>query len=506
MAKKTNKKQESSLFIDAFKKDNYNDMVNSYINFYKKNKIKALYTNNKICDELLEIVEHDFNVKQCLNTIYNEINCLGFTILNEDGSELRQNLQFINDFIIINRQLFISIGIQTWLYGMRSIELDYQTNLNDEYYTPKSIKILKKEKIKEDNEGVFTLTLAGEKQYLNKFRYMCLLSHDIHLNETGDSLIEDLAGLVIIGQGALKDWGIAAHNFSQPTQVLKLDNPSQKIEGRNLTVGEHFDKMLENSTGPKSLGLGINDSFEILNFKTDNEIFKSICEFQKDAIARLILGQNLTSDVKGGSYAAAETHGNQLIKNIKSQIAHTNQCANKIIANILAANDITDKVIFKFNNPEELNLSKLERDKIAYDLGVRFKKQYFINNYGFTNEDIDIDNSSTINAKSNTQFEKLEFVKKEQLQDNPPNTNLIIKHQQEIDEIIDDAINKNKSTFNSQLINLIDVAESPQDLLNQMAKLANKFDHEEDFNAISDALITADIAGYVFEDKLASLS
>ena len=46
--------------------------------------------------------------------------------------------------------------------------------------------------------------------------------------------------------------------------------------------------------------------------------------------------------------------------------------------------------VFELNEPEDVDLTLAQRDKILSDTGVKFTKEYFIKNYGLEDEDFDI--------------------------------------------------------------------------------------------------------------------
>ena len=109
-------------------------------------------------------------------------------------------------------------------------------------------------------------------------------------------------------------------------------------------------------------------------------------------ISKAILGQTLTTEIGStGSYAASNTHMAVRQDIIDADKKLVEKTINQLIQWIYEINFANAEVpVFELYEPEDVDLTLAQRDKILSDTGVKFTKEYFIKNYGLEDEDFDI--------------------------------------------------------------------------------------------------------------------
>jgi len=124
---------------------------------------------------------------------------------------------------------------------------------------------------------------------------------------------------------------------------------------------------------------------------TSITLYREMIKHCNSEISKAILSQTLTTDVEMGSYAASQTHYKVRREVILSDMRLVESVLNTVIGYIIDLN-FGNKVYPKFEllMNDEVNMEKVERDlKLSQTGSVRFTKQYWLNNYGFKEEEIE---------------------------------------------------------------------------------------------------------------------
>lgn len=120
-------------------------------------------------------------------------------------------------------------------------------------------------------------------------------------------------------------------------------------------------------------------------------LYKDLKTVSDEDIAIAILGQNLTTSVRGGSLAAAEVH-ERVRREIKDGDKHiVIETMGGLIDWICELNYGPDveRPLFELYEEEEVDQKLASRDKTLTDTGqIRFTKKYWQTAYGFGDEDI----------------------------------------------------------------------------------------------------------------------
>ncbi|HBE45728.1 MAG TPA: DUF935 domain-containing protein [Deltaproteobacteria bacterium] len=193
---------------------------------------------------------------------------------------------------------------------------------------------------------------------------------------------------VTFKRGGMKFWVIFTEKYGMPYIVGKKPRGTLKEETDN------FADMLGNMVQDAVAVIPDDSSVEIIEASgkgASAEIYERLLESCKTEVAIAILGQNLTTEVKGGSYAAAESHmavRQDIIYGDKKLVEDT---FNELIKWIFDINFGSGELpVFSMWEEDDVDLDQATRDKTLVDAGVRFTKNYFVRAYGFEEDDIEI--------------------------------------------------------------------------------------------------------------------
>ena len=127
---------------------------------------------------------------------------------------------------------------------------------------------------------------------------------------------------------------------------------------------------------------------------TSNVDFTKLPNYLDNQISKAILGANLTSDVKEGSYAAAKTH-NEIREDLASNDAKILIFVmNKTISYFKEINGFNGELYAKLYDEDAPNIERATRDKTLYDMGFIPTKKYITSTYN-----IEIDEDDQISKK-----------------------------------------------------------------------------------------------------------
>lgn len=140
-----------------------------------------------------------------------------------------------------------------------------------------------------------------------------------------------------------------------------------------VVPGEYDIDMVSGSGGERSSSSGSYDQY----------IAASNVE-----IAVAILGGNLSTEVRGGSYAAAQAQMDVRSDLIDNDSRIVERVMNRIIELTYHYNFSGDRPVFRLSKPTEVSKEKAETDAILREkLGVVFTKKYITERYGLGDDD-----------------------------------------------------------------------------------------------------------------------
>ncbi|MFN3599518.1 MAG: DUF935 domain-containing protein, partial [Aquificaceae bacterium] len=189
-------------------------------------------------------------------------------------------------------------------------------------------------------------------------------------------------------KGGLKFWITFTEKYGMPFLLGKQPRGTSKEET------ERFAELLENMIQDAIAVIPDDSSVEILKLeaRAGADIYQALIDYCDSQIAIAILGQNLTTKVEKGSYAAAKAHMEVRHDIIEADKRLVEKAINKLIRWIVEINFSSQELpVFTLYEEKDINKELAERDRILKEVGVKFSKRYFVRTYGFEEEDIEVE-------------------------------------------------------------------------------------------------------------------
>jgi len=191
----------------------------------------------------------------------------------------------------------------------------------------------------------------------------------------GTPLAEALFWPVKFKNASLEFWIKFLEKYGSPWAI-------GKTEGDKDVMADELYAML----GGDSAVIDMEDDVE-LHQVDNNGDFDKISEYCDNQIRQVILGGNLTSEVKGGSYAATSVHND-----IREDIAMSDENLTldlimQVTTYIKEINHISDEVSIILKDKDDPNIALSERDKRISEMGYRPTKEYIEQTYNITVEE-----------------------------------------------------------------------------------------------------------------------
>ncbi|MBN2544575.1 MAG: DUF935 family protein [Spirochaetes bacterium] len=138
-------------------------------------------------------------------------------------------------------------------------------------------------------------------------------------------------------------------------------------------------------------GVGVfetNDTLKDLNVDKSGsgDLYTGLINLMNNEISKAILGQTLTTEnnTNTGTQAMATVHFEVRKEIIDADKKFSQSCIDKLIKRLVDLNMTVDNYPYlKFFEKEDINLDRSTRDLNLQGLGVKFKPEYFINQYNF---------------------------------------------------------------------------------------------------------------------------
>ncbi|PLY08393.1 MAG: hypothetical protein C0625_02055 [Arcobacter sp.] len=260
----------------------------------------------------------------------------------------------------------------------------------------------------------------------------------------GQAIYTTLFWLIEFKNASLEFWVELLERFGTPWVIAKT-------EGNKNELADEIYNML----GGDGAVVDTEDEID-LKTATDKGNFKEIVEYIDDQIRMVLLGGNLTGQVKGGSQAAATVHNE-----IREDLARADEnIVNKVIKEVLKSfkelNQISEDITGTLKDKDDPNKLLVDRDKVIHDMGYTPTKEYIEKTYNINVED-----------------------KKEELSLNhisQTNNSLITSNK----NIFNDELDKNSDkiditqiaiTFQKQIVDVINNSDSYEEMLDKLFEL-----------------------------------
>jgi phage gp29-like protein len=370
------------------------------------------------------------------------------------GADKDKNVELITEILKkIDIYKLINDILNATLFGFQPIEIMW--NKVGGLILPAELKAKPPEWFCFDTENNLRFRSKGNYngEELPDKKFLCPQNNPSYDNPYGERILSKVFWPVTFKKGGMKFWVVFTEKYGMPHLVGKHPRGAGKEETETLA------SLLEDMVTDAIAVIPDDSSVEIkeANKTSSADIFEKLIDKMNAEISKAILGQTLTTEIGSqGSYAASNTHmqvRKDLIDADKKLVETTvNQLIRWIYELNFKSSDIPN---FEMYEIEDVDLNLARRDKILSETGVKFTKEYFIKNYGFEEEDLEI---SSPPAVENAEFK--------QFSDEP-----VTEGQAQLEELF-------------KFISETELSEAAQNLLNPLITLFESCESYEDLNEI----------------------
>ena len=317
------------------------------------------------------------------------------------GLDKAKDAELIEDLLKqLDIHKLINDILDATLFGFQPIEIIWKKV--GSYVLPVELKAKPSEWFCFDEEN--QLKFRTKEHYwgeeLPSKKFLCPQNNPSYDNPYGERVLSRVFWPVTFKKGGLKFWVIFTEKYGIPHLIGKHPRGATKEETDNLA--DLLEEMIQDAVAviPDDSSVEIQEA----NKSSSAEVFEKLIDKMNSEISKAILGQTLTTEIGStGSYAASNTHMAVRQDIIDADKKLVEKTINQLIQWIYEINFANAEIPkFELFEPEDVDLTLAQRDKILSESGVKFTKEYFIKAYGLEEEDFNI--REDIIPVMNTQF------------------------------------------------------------------------------------------------------
>ena len=273
----------------------------------------------------------------------------------------------------------VSQILETYLYGLNVFEINYKEKEGLVY--PRLVQRDFRQ-FKFNDAGEFVFSAGGSEQSIPPLKVIYALNRANFRKVYGDGLLKKLYFPVKMKNASLKFWFRFLEKFGSPWAIAKTSYEPDEMAAEVQAMLSGDSAVID------------TDEEITLVQPTSNVDFTRLPAYLDNQISKAILGANLTSDVKEGSYAAAKTH-NEIREDLAANDAKILIFVmNKAISFFKDINGYNGELYAKLFDEDAPNTERAARDKTLYDMGFIPTKKYITSTYN-----IELDEDDQISKK-----------------------------------------------------------------------------------------------------------
>ena len=274
----------------------------------------------------------------------------------------------------------VSQILETYLYGLNVFEVNYKEK--EGFVYPRLVQRDFRQ-FKFNDAGEFAFNASGSERSIPPLKVIYALNRANFRKVYGDGLLKKLYFPVKMKNASLKFWFRFLEKFGSPWAIAKTSYEPDEMAAEVQAMLSGDSAVID------------TDEEITLVQPTSNVDFTRLPAYLDNQISKAILGANLTSDVKEGSYAAAKTH-NELREDLAANDAKILIFVmNKAISFFKEINGYNGELYAKLFDEDAPNTERATRDKTLYDMGFAPTKKYITSTYN-----IEIDENARVQEKN----------------------------------------------------------------------------------------------------------
>ncbi len=274
------------------------------------------------------------------------------------------------------------------LYGFQIFEIIWEKENGK--YLPHKIEPRQQEyfTIGNNNKIYYKSPAKTQNQELPEYKFLVAIYEQSASKPYGESLLAKCFWPATFKNGGMRFWVNYIEKFGMPSVVAQYQRGASQEEVNKLAevLGEMSDENV--IVTPEDITIEMKET----NKSSSAELFHQMIKHCNSEISKALLSQTLTTELDGGSLAAAETHFKVREEIIHSDIGLVEKILNDLIGMIVSLN------FSKFSAPvfaiirQNADMEKIwNRDIQLLNSGkITFTKEYWIENYGFTPNEFEV--------------------------------------------------------------------------------------------------------------------
>ena len=280
----------------------------------------------------------------------------------------------------------VSQILETYLYGLNVFEINYKEKEGLVY--PRLVQRDFRQ-FKFNDAGEFVFNAGGSEQSIPPLKVIYALNRANFRKVYGDGLLKKLYFPVKMKNASLKFWFRFLEKFGSPWAIAKTSYEPDEMAAEVQAMLSGDSAVID------------TDEEITLVQPTSNVDFTRLPTYLDNQISKAILGANLASDVKEGSYAAAKTH-NEIREDLAANDAKILIFVmNKAISFFKEINGYNGELYAKLFDEDAPNTERAARDKTLYDMGFAPTKKYITSTYNIEIDDNEQAQEKDRNLKAN---------------------------------------------------------------------------------------------------------
>ena len=274
----------------------------------------------------------------------------------------------------------VSQILETYLYGLNVFEVNYKEK--EGFVYPRLVQRDFRQ-FKFNDAGEFAFNASGSERSIPPLKVIYALNRANFRKVYGDGLLKKLYFPVKMKNASLKFWFRFLEKFGSPWAIAKTSYEPDEMAAEVQAMLSGDSAVID------------TDEEITLVQPTSNVDFTRLPAYLDNQISKAILGANLTSDVKEGSYAAAKTH-NEIREDLAANDAKILIFVmNKALSFFKEINGYNGELYAKLFDEDAPNTERAARDKTLYDMGFTPTKKYITSTYN-----IEIDENASVQEKN----------------------------------------------------------------------------------------------------------
>ncbi len=338
--------------------------------------------------EIYRNLKNDSHTWSCIQSRKSGSMSLEYYFDSQIGSEeitkLIEQIMFSIDIDSLQNNILEAVFL-----GFQPIEIiwDYKLINDKYYYVPQKFICESQENFGFDKNGNLLIKNEDD-EFIEVPPYKFLLARNESNtnNPYGEPILNKCYWYVTFKNGTTRFWVNYAEKYGSPMLLAQFQRGASQEEAEKLA--DVLSEMSQDAVivTPSDYKIEIAES----NRSASVELFKELIKYCNNEISKAILSETMTTEMEGGSFAAAEVHFKIRKELIKRDSQMIRNVINTLISYIIELNNLGN-VIIKFNHVinDSDNSSRIDRDIKLNNAGIKLSKEYWMRTYGLRDSDFD---------------------------------------------------------------------------------------------------------------------